>query len=140
VLYCLFLLVFLEISLVRMIKRMTDRIGHFGHPKQSSDSSPRGLGSLPYTPSPAIDISIAADYHRGSISTARTSSSEWSKRGDSFEAEPLPPPSLPRVSSRPKASYRLSDFMILRTLGTGSFGRVHLGQFLDLSVVVPSHQ
>ncbi|KAJ8589626.1 kinase-like protein [Rhizopogon salebrosus TDB-379] len=109
-----------------MIKRMTDRIGHFGHPKQSSDSSPRGLGSLPYTPSPAIDISIAADYHRGSISTARTSSSEWSKRGDSFEAEPLPPPSLPRVSSRPKASYRLSDFMILRTLGTGSFGRVHL--------------
>ena len=105
-----------------MIKRMTDKIGHFGHPKQSS---PRGLASLPYTPSHAlVDISAAADYHRGSISTERTSSSEWSKRGDSFESEPLP---LPRVSSRPKASYRLSDFIIQRTLGTGSFGRVHLG-------------
>ncbi|KAG1793742.1 kinase-like domain-containing protein, partial [Suillus subaureus] len=26
----------------------------------------------------------------------------------------------------PKASYRLTDFIIQRTLGTGSFGRVHL--------------
>ena len=31
------------------------------------------------------------------------------------------------VSSRPKGRYSLSDFIIHRTLGTGSFGRVHLG-------------
>lgn len=107
---------------------MADKIGHFGHPNLKESSS-RGPASLPYTPSHAIvDISAAADYHRGSISTERTSSSEWSKRGDSFEAEPLPgvPIPLPRVS-RPKATYRLSDFIIQRTLGTGSFGRVHLG-------------
>lgn len=28
---------------------------------------------------------------------------------------------------RPKGHYRLTDFIIQRTLGTGSFGRVHLG-------------
>lgn len=32
-----------------------------------------------------------------------------------------------RVAKRPKGSYRLSDFIVQRTLGTGSFGRVHLG-------------
>ena len=30
--------------------------------------------------------------------------------------------------------YRLSDFDILRTLGTGSFGRVHLGKFSCLTL------
>lgn len=29
--------------------------------------------------------------------------------------------------ARPQASYCLSDFVVQRTLGTGSFGRVHLG-------------
>lgn len=117
-----------------MIKRMADKIGHFGHQKQSS---PRG--SLAYTPSQSVaDISVAADYHRGSISTERTSSSEWSKRGDSFETESLPM-SLPRVSSRPNASYKLSDFIIQRTLGTGSFGRVHLGIISTLVIVTLSH-
>lgn len=29
---------------------------------------------------------------------------------------------------RSKGSYRLTDFIIQRTLGTGSFGRVHLGE------------
>lgn len=67
-------------------------------------------------------ISVAADYHRGSISTQRTSSSEWTQQENNLEAKTF---SLPRVS-RPKASYRLSDFIIQRTLGTGSFGRVHL--------------
>lgn len=31
---------------------------------------------------------------------------------------------------RPKGHYRLTDFIIQRTLGTGSFGRVHLGVFV----------
>lgn len=33
---------------------------------------------------------------------------------------------LPQVSTRTKGKYSLKDFQILRTLGTGSFGRVHL--------------
>lgn len=39
--------------------------------------------------------------------------------------KPLPRPQV----QRPKGTYRLTDFLILRTLGTGSFGRVHLGAF-----------
>ena len=35
--------------------------------------------------------------------------------------------SLP-VNNRPKGRYSLTDFNIHRTLGTGSFGRVHLGE------------
>ena len=38
-------------------------------------------------------------------------------------------PELPLrlLALRPKGLYRLSDFIIQRTLGTGSFGTVHLG-------------
>lgn len=32
------------------------------------------------------------------------------------------------MSHRPMGSYCLMDFHIHRTLGTGTFGRVHLGQ------------
>lgn len=35
---------------------------------------------------------------------------------------------LVRKTQRPKGTYRLSDFIIQRTLGTGSFGRVHLAR------------
>lgn len=103
-----------------MIKRMADKIGQFG--QSQKQSSQPGFTNLPYT-SMSHSISVAADYHRGSISTQRTSSSEWTQQENNLEAETLP---LPRVS-RPKASYRLTDFIIQRTLGTGSFGRVHLG-------------
>lgn len=102
-----------------MIKRMADKIGQFG--QSQKQSSQPGLANLPYT-SMSHSISVAADYHRGSISTQRTSSSEWTQQENNLEAKTF---SLPRVS-RPKASYRLSDFIIQRTLGTGSFGRVHL--------------
>jgi hypothetical protein len=62
--------------------------------------------------------------------------SEWStdKRGfgldsdmEVVEEERSHPPKLVR---RPRGVYRLSDFIIQRTLGTGSFGRVHLGSFV----------
>lgn len=80
----------------------------------------------------------------GSISTLATSSnqvetSEWyeddhnsklqqaqrkaSAVSIEFEQQQV---TLP-VSQRPKGHYSLRDFSILRTLGTGSFGRVHLG-------------
>ena len=36
------------------------------------------------------------------------------------------------VSQRPKGRYSLSDFIIHRTLGTGSFGRVHLGVLFEI--------
>ncbi|KAJ8517523.1 hypothetical protein ONZ45_g5314 [Pleurotus djamor] len=68
--------------------------------------------------------------HRGSISTERTSLSEWSsKRGDSLDM--LPEEDVvekPKLVKKTRGSYKLSDFLIQRTLGTGSFGRVHLVQ------------
>ncbi|KAH7925304.1 kinase-like protein [Leucogyrophana mollusca] len=105
-----------------MIRRMADKFGHLGQSKQSN--IPGGLQSSPPSSMPSISLITPSEYHRGSISTERTSSSEWSKRGDSFEVAETP--ALPRASHRPKASYRLTDFIIQRTLGTGSFGRVHL--------------
>lgn len=41
-----------------------------------------------------------------------------------------------RTITKPKGSYRLSDFIIQRTLGTGSFGRVHLGAPIIASDIV----
>lgn len=52
-----------------------------------------------------------------SATTSRTSASTEST-GDLFPLQCLP--------IRPKASYKLVDFIIHQTLGTGSFGRVHL--------------
>ena len=57
------------------------------------------------------------------MSTTRTSLTESSTQEMDDSLVPLP-----RVTSRPRATYRLADFLIQRTLGTGSFGRVHLGQ------------
>lgn len=74
------------------------------------------LTSSPTSPAP---LRVLSEYHRGSISTTRTSMTESSQDLD----EPLIP--LPRAL--PRASYKLADFTIERTLGTGSFGRVHLG-------------
>ena len=63
--------------------------------------------------------------HRGSMSTDRTSASM-------DDSEGMLPAQRVRKPIRVKGIYRLSDFIIQRTLGTGSFGRVHLG-VLDLS-------
>jgi len=41
-----------------------------------------------------------------------------------------------RAPTRPKGTYRLADFIIQRTLGTGSFGRVHLGKAVISLVTV----
>ncbi|KAF4563104.1 camp-dependent protein kinase catalytic subunit [Pleurotus pulmonarius] len=65
--------------------------------------------------------------HRGSISTERTSFSDLSKRGDSLDILPEEP-MQPRLVKKTRGSYKLADFVIQRTLGTGSFGRVHLVQ------------
>ena len=117
-----------------MIKRMAGRFGsHLGHHK-SFEQIPEQI--VPPSPSSAqsISASLLSQYdHRGSISTQRTSASEWSKRGDSMDIAETE--NLERVVRQPRGMYRLSDFIIQRTLGTGSFGRVHLGmQFVPCTL------
>jgi hypothetical protein len=69
-------------------------------------------------------ISHTAIYdHRGSISTDRTSASMDDSEFASAPAQRV------RKSIRARGTYRLNDFIIQRTLGTGSFGRVHLGVY-----------
>ncbi|KAJ7579314.1 kinase-like domain-containing protein [Mycena floridula] len=109
-----------------MLKRMADRFhlpGHHHHHKELPEIQ------LPPSPVSAQSVSSATfanSYeYRGSISTERTSLSEYSKRGDSLDFPETAAPAMPRVR-RPKGSYKLQDFIIQRTLGTGSFGRVHL--------------
>src|SRR5882762_4011336 len=115
-----------------MIKRMADKFGHLGTLKATTDQSSAS------TTSSRQSQSTDLGFHRGSISTERTSVSEWSnKRGGSSmeiveqdqqqKLEEGVPQLVVRAPVRPKGAYRLADFIIQRTLGTGSFGRVHLG-------------
>lgn len=118
-----------------MMKRMADKLGHLGQSKQP------GQYTYPSSTSSSVPSahSLSLDYYRESISTERTSVSEWSKRGESMDiVETEPEPKIVRVPLRQKGSYRLSDFIIQRTLGTGSFGRVHLGQSKNV-LEAPSH-
>ena len=63
------------------------------------------------------------------MSTERTSVSAWSgKHDEAMDVDSAP--TVPAEMRRPTGSYRLADFIIHRTLGTGSFGRVHLGEWL----------
>lgn len=107
-----------------MFKRMADRITvHL--PRQHKDPQLDIADLSSYLPPSPVSAVSPQFEHRGSISTERTSSSEWSKRGDSLD---YPESVKKRLPSRPKGSYKLDDFIIQRTLGTGSFGRVHLGK------------
>ncbi|KAJ7125300.1 kinase-like protein [Mycena epipterygia] len=114
---------------------MADRLGHLGHSSlhKLDESDPlHSLGSPTSTQSTVSYLSHSSYDHRGSISTQATSMSEWSsdKRGFSVESEmdvvEEERPLGPKLIRRPRGVYRLSDFIIQRTLGTGSFGRVHL--------------
>jgi protein kinase A len=78
-----------------------------------SSASSSTLSDIPTMP--------VCDY-RGSISTDRTSASQ-------DDTEEIIDTKRVRFPQRPKGTYRLSDFIIQRTLGTGSFGRVHLGVY-----------
>ncbi|KAJ4493799.1 AGC/PKA protein kinase [Lentinula edodes] len=114
-----------------MFKRMTDKLGsHFhGYSKEQYSSSPiqSPISSIPSTAVSSASSLLPQYDHRGSISTERTSlsASDWSKRGDSLDyiEEEKSSNARPR---KHKGTYRLEDFIIQRTLGTGSFGRVHL--------------
>ncbi|CCM02970.1 uncharacterized protein FIBRA_05085 [Fibroporia radiculosa] len=105
-----------------MFKRMTDRLGHIGSSKSPNMQS---------SPSSSFSTTLSAGLyteHRGSISTERTSASGWSKKADrpAWEQDDYFEPPRTLVAQRPKGSYCLPDFIVQRTLGTGSFGRVHL--------------
>lgn len=122
----------------RMIKRMADKFGHLGQPKSQQSRHPaESSSSASSVQSVSVKSSSLGDLHRGSVSTGRTSVSEGSasnKRGEGMDVDiietiPEVPPPVARVIKRPKGTYRLTDFIIQRTLGTGSFGRVHLGEF-----------
>lgn len=52
---------------------------------------------------------------------------DWRDREETMHHEDELPQRF--LALRPKGSYRLSDFIIQRTLGTGSFGTVHLGSY-----------
>ena len=85
-------------------------------------------------------ITGARSSRYGSISTMATSLiavDEWTKRSSmrqsmDYDDEAEEPQVQLPVSQRPKGRYSLSDFIIHRTLGTGSFGRVHLGVLFEI--------
>jgi protein kinase A len=101
-----------------MLKRMASKIvGHLGirKPVPKHDTIPE----LSSASSSSLSTMQICDF-RGSISTDRTSASQ-------DDTEEIVETRRVRLPQRPKGTYRLSDFIIQRTLGTGSFGRVHLG-------------
>jgi hypothetical protein len=105
-----------------MIRRMTDKLGHLAHGHQKTLQQQQQ--PLPGLPLPVTTHTRLE--HRGSISTQRTS--ESSKRGESVDdTRPVDESNFP-CQRRAKGTYRLADFLFQRTLGTGSFGRVHLGR------------
>jgi protein kinase A len=116
-----------------MLKRMASKFSaHLGSirkpvPKDAipipelSSASSSTLSHIPTMP--------GCDY-RGSISTDRTSASQ----NDTEETIETIETKRVRLPQRPKGTYRLSDFIIQRTLGTGSFGRVHLGMYYFSSI------
>lgn len=56
-----------------------------------------------------------------------------------MDIDPPAEPVVPLQVRRQTGSYRLSDFIIHRTLGTGSFGRVHLGELWSLKFCPESY-
>ncbi|KDQ56397.1 hypothetical protein JAAARDRAFT_132421 [Jaapia argillacea MUCL 33604] len=96
---------------------MVEKLSH-GAPKRQSQS----IASNPSAPqNPPVSVNLPST--RPSLCSDGRSYSTSSKQCDSLDSEPFLGAYLPR---RPKADYRLSDFLIQRTLGMGSFGRVHL--------------
>lgn len=127
-----------------MIRRMADKLTN--KPSSPTNKSAMAAPDQPVHHSPSSSLastqsSLLSSGHRQSISTQATSatSEPSSKSQTAMEVDTVPAtvvvPSqvvTPAVQPQPRrqtGSYRLSDFIIHRTLGTGSFGRVHLGAF-----------
>ena len=137
------------------MRKMADKLGHITSPRPpsagasspSSPSSAQASGSqqVLHSPSPSLSstqsTALSSAGPRPSISTERTSVSGWrgsknsaaqGKLADSMDVDAPSEPIVPLQVRRQTGSYRLSDFIIHRTLGTGSFGRVHLGVFTSV--------
>jgi hypothetical protein len=72
--------------------------------------------------------------HGEHIATERTPSIVLKEEPMETQVEEAPTVAERPKPRRPKGQYRLTDFYIQRTLGTGSFGRVHLGVSLSLMI------
>lgn len=118
---------------------MTDaQYQQYQQPRQSLRLSiaQRGLPASPVITSGESSSGVTRLSRYGSISTLATSnameSSEWyeddkmQNTGAEESADYDVEVRLP-ASQRPKGRYSLNDFSMMRTVGTGSFGRVHLG-------------
>lgn len=101
----------------------------------------RGIPASPIT-SGESSSGVTRLSRYGSMSTLATSnaveSTEWYEEdkirnsssadgGTDYEVEVRLP-----ASQRPKGRYSLNDFSLMRTVGTGSFGRVHLGELTSV--------
>lgn len=147
------------------MRKMADKLGHITSPRPASSgaispSSP----SIPYPAhmqqqllhnqplhSPSASLSstqstaLSSAGQRPSASTERTSVSEWksashkAEQTDQMNVDVQSEPVVPLQVRRPTGTYRLSDFIIQRTLGTGSFGRVHLGASARLLNLASPH-
>lgn len=109
-----------------MIKRMAGKFAHKGYHKGLDQNDIHPFSQTASAQPESSAYAVLQYDHRGSISTARTSASLDDADAGMMAIE------LQRFlkPSRPKGTYRLHDFIIQRTLGTGSFGRVHLGMLL----------
>ncbi|TFK98668.1 kinase-like domain-containing protein [Pterulicium gracile] len=104
-----------------MIKRMAGKIGsHLSPSKHQLNLDPPSAS--PHSPMITDSGRTNLDF-RGSISTDVTAVSDHTNRGEYGEVKQ--PMAVKRVA-RAQGVYKLPDFMIIRTVGTGSFGRVHL--------------
>lgn len=112
-----------------MLKRMASKFSHLKLVKDENPSPmplPVGIASPPSSALSRLSNTPIYDI-RGSISTDRTSGSQEDVEGTNQTRRV-------RLPQRPKGTYCLSDFIIQRTLGTGSFGRVHLGMISIIRV------
>ena len=115
-----------------LLRKMADKLGHLRSNRPSVSDASASASSSPSPASSGPSSSTLSVEQRRSVSTQHTSVSDWGKRqqeGTETGVVPqIPMPQIPLQMRRPKGTYRLADFTIHRTLGTGSFGRVHLGE------------
>ncbi|VVT57108.1 uncharacterized protein SAPINGB_P005538 [Magnusiomyces paraingens] len=100
-------------------------------PKTETTGAGAGGATAPSTTPATTTTTSTATTTTGQQQPQQPISSAVSTPGGSSSPATLPVSStsssqLPKRSTISKGKYTLSDFQILRTLGTGSFGRVHL--------------
>jgi len=108
---------------------MYRRLSTVGHVSRKGSNEPDTAPALPPSPAHSIRSSMTLYDHGDCISAERISATRAREELVESETETPMVVELPKPR-RPKGHYKLSDFIMQRTLGTGSFGRVHLGMSL----------